>query len=154
MSCLKIQWESLVCFFVFHYTASSFFFHPVGATGAFTATTAGRQNIFSRRWRPPIRRPSSLTWRAQTASCLCPSQTGPRRLRRRVWSKNRAALWLLLSSSCWKHSCPCILKAWAHILDFTEWYETTNASAVLNMVIKMLVITVRCAAGGWINRHH
>lgn len=60
---------------------------PLGATGASTATTPGRQSISFRYWSPPTRGPSSLTWRALTASCLCLSLTDRHRHRRRVSSK-------------------------------------------------------------------
>lgn len=65
---------------------------PIGVIGVSMVTTAGRQSTCSRRWSPPIRRPSSLTWRALTASCLYHSLTVPRRLPRRVSSKNRGVL--------------------------------------------------------------
>lgn len=60
---------------------------PLGATGDSMATTLGRRSISSIPWSPPIRRPSSLTWRALTASCLCLSRTDRRLHRRRASSK-------------------------------------------------------------------
>lgn len=65
---------------------------PVGAIGVSMATTAGRRSICSRHWSPPIRRPSSLTWRALIALCPYPSLTAPPHLPRRVWSKNHDVL--------------------------------------------------------------
>lgn len=69
---------------------------PAGATGVSTVTTVERQNTFSKRWSPPIRRPSSLTWRAPTASCLYRSLTVLHRRPRRVLSKNLISFTLTL----------------------------------------------------------
>lgn len=65
---------------------------PIGAIGVSMVTTVERQSICSKRWSPPIRRPSSLTWRALTALCLYPSLTAHHHLPRRVLSKNHSAL--------------------------------------------------------------
>lgn len=124
---------------------------PLGAIGASMVTTAGRQSICSRRWSPPIRRPSSLTWGALTASCLYPSLTVPRRLPRRVLSKNHELQEPLSRvvfpslQSCftwsWDYTTLCYVFFLADLLFcsciFCNWLEeTTNASVLLNIILK------------------
>lgn len=92
--CQKVSFTSrsgaqseLFFFFTESFNCCCFWPSPLGATGDSMVTIFGRRSISSIPWSPPIRRPSSLTWRALTASCLCLSLTDPRLHRRRASSK-------------------------------------------------------------------